>query len=124
LKKAGWQQVKTVATFTTQKGPPRDLILDIEKFAVKLNKGIVIRCKYVHQKEIFANGRNMQYIAKIQWFIKAKNHRMTNMRDVQTCTIGDLNVVLPVVALMNVQVIEVIREVVIGVRVHVPIGIN
>jgi hypothetical protein len=49
---------------------------------------------------------------------------MTNMRDVQTCTIGDLNVILLVAALINIHAIEVVREVVTGPWVHILVGIN
>ena len=42
------------------------------------------------------------------------------MRNRQTCTIGDLNVILAVVALMDVQTCHVVGEMVGGTGVHEP----
>ena len=45
---------------------------------------------------------------------------MTNMRNRQTCTIGHLHLILPAVALVNVETFEMACKVVRGPGVHEP----
>ena len=43
------------------------------------------------------------------------------MRNRQTCTIGHLHLILPVVALVNLETLEITRQVIGGTRVQVPV---
>lgn len=46
---------------------------------------------------------------------------MTNVRNFQTCTVCDLNLILPTVALVHRQAVEVAGEVVGGTGIEVPV---
>ena len=67
----------------------------------------------------------MKNVAKYKIFISGSTNRtMTNMCDVQTCSVAHLNIVVAVVALPDVEAVEVARDVVRRARVRVPVGIN
>lgn len=49
---------------------------------------------------------------------------MSNVQNLQTCAVGYLHLILPIVALMDGQAIEVAGEVIDGAGVEVPIGVT
>jgi glycine cleavage system regulatory protein len=49
---------------------------------------------------------------------------MTNMRDIQTCSVGDLHLILSAVALVDVEPVEVVCQMVSRPGIHVPVGVD
>ena len=110
-----------MSTSTVKKDPPRDFVLHTKEKTVKFHKHLVIRNKTINKKKMFVNFRDMQNIFKVDGITRASKFSMTNMRNFQTCTICNLNLILPTIALVHRQTVEVAGEVVGGTTIKVPI---
>jgi hypothetical protein len=60
--------VKTMATPTSKKNVPRDSVLNKKMKGVKLNKDVIINCKFLHRKEITSDRRDTKHIKKANIF--------------------------------------------------------
>ena len=113
-----------MSTSTVKKDPPRDFVLHTKEKTVKFHKHLVIRNKTINRKKMFVNFRDVQNIFKVDGITRASKFSMTNMRNFQTCTICNLNLILPTIALVHRQTVEVAGEVVSGTGVEVLIVVT
>jgi hypothetical protein len=91
---------------------------------VNFNKNIVILSQFMSRKEVFGDVGNMKNIAQMERIGICINSTMTNMGDMQTCTIADVNLFIAVVALTDVEAVEVVGDVVRCPGIHVPASIG
>jgi hypothetical protein len=103
---AGWYGIEATLTFTA-KNCLRRSILNKEGIRMIFNKSVIIRNKFMNGDKIFLDIRNMQDIVENKRLRRARNLRLTNVSNMQTCTIGNLDVVFAGVALMESKVIEI-----------------
>jgi hypothetical protein len=104
---AGWYGIEATLTFTAKKNCLRRSILNKEGIRMIFNKSVIIRNKFMNGDKIFLDIRNMQDIVENKRLRRARNLRLTNVSNMQTCTIGNLDVVFAGVPLMESKVIEI-----------------
>jgi hypothetical protein len=68
--------------------------------------------------------RNVQDLIKLKWAGGRGQHRITNMNNIHTCTIGCPTLVIDVEALMHRELLKVTCDVIHSIRVQVPVRIG
>jgi hypothetical protein len=93
---------------------------------VKFTYDIIIKIKLRNRQKITSHRRNPLNITKMELTIRMTSDErcLANMRDGHTCTIGGVNLVVPIVGLVGGELAELTRQVIRGASVHVPGGIN
>jgi hypothetical protein len=101
----GWEWIKAALTWAAQQHLPRFLVLDQEKIWVKLNKSIIVKGETMNGNDIFVCSRNMKNIIKNKVTGRSGNNRFTNTRNLHTCTIGCMYLVVAIVAVMHGELV-------------------
>lgn len=91
---------------------------------MKFKKHSVILSEFVNWYEVLGDFRNTEDICKGKWTSNNINRTMTDMRNVQTCSIADLNLLLAIVPLLYGQSIQITCDVVGCPCISIPIGVN
>jgi hypothetical protein len=120
----GRERIKATLTWAVQQHLPRVSILDQEKIWVKLNECIIIKSKPMNRDEIFVGSGNIQNIIKNEIAGWSGNNRFANTRNLHTCTVSRMYLIVAVVAIMHGELVELASDVIRGVGVGVPVGIG
>jgi hypothetical protein len=101
----GWEWIKAALTWAVQQHLLYFSVLDQEKIGVKLNKSIIVKGEAMNGDEIFVCTRNMKNIIKNKVAGRSGNDRFTNTRNLHTCTIGRMYLVVAIVAVMHGELV-------------------
>jgi hypothetical protein len=85
--RGGWgiKHVETMVIPSSKKNVPGDSILNKKMKGVKLNKDVIINCKFLHRKEIASDRRDTKHIKKANMFRGVRKKRcLANVSDAHT----------------------------------------
>jgi hypothetical protein len=119
-----WERIKTTFTWAAQQHLPHILVLNQEKIWVKFNECIIIKCKPMNADEVFAGGRNMQNIIENEIAGWSGNNRFANMRNLHTCTVSHLYLIVASVVIMHGELFELTSDMIRSARLSVPVGVG
>jgi hypothetical protein len=101
----GWEWIKAALTWAVQQHLLHFSVLDQEKIGVKLNKSIIVKGEAINGDEIFVCTKNMKNIIKNKVAGRSGNNKFTNTRNLHTCTIGRMYLVVAIVAVMHGELV-------------------
>lgn len=99
-------------TCALKKNGPRDSILYKKMIRMEFKENIIVGCKTVCRKEMFASIWSMKHILKLRIFDRSWNKRLTNVSNSQTWTVCSLNLLLAMILATHSQSIKVISDVI------------
>lgn len=100
-----------------------DYVLHKESIRINFNKYIIVRNRFINRKKMFLDLRNIKNIFKMKWSTITMNFRMTNMVNMQTCSIIYFNLVFSLIVTCNRQAIKITCEMINVTRIIIPVGI-
>jgi hypothetical protein len=72
---------------------------------VKLNKGMIIKVKFINKDKMFLSMKNMNHIVELESAMRGGNYRSTNTSNVHTCVIRCLDLISAMIPVMHSQFI-------------------
>lgn len=101
----------------------RDHILNHKMIGMKFNRNIIIMSKFMNRQQVFRDFRNVKDVIKNKGFSSGINKTLTNMFNVQTLSIADVDPLVAIVFLLDSKAVKIAGDMVSSPGVGVPICI-